>query len=89
MARMEVWFKSIYLCSNEPHLKCKGSFKDSQRKCKYYAGNVDNQTGQCKRTGGCYNELVVAIFCTGDGVKGNKKNYNMCYMFNTCYKRRC
>ena len=25
-------------------------------------------TGQCKRTGGCYNELVVAIFSTGGGV---------------------
>ena len=29
-------------------------------------------TGQCKRTGGCYNELVVAFFSTGGGVKGNK-----------------
>ena len=31
-------------------------------------------TGQCKRTGGCYNELVVAIFSTGGGVKGKKKS---------------
>ena len=30
--------------------------------------------GQCKRTGGCYNELVVAFFSTGGGVK-SKKNY--------------
>ena len=29
-------------------------------------------TGQCKRTGGCYNELVVAYFSTGGGVKGKK-----------------
>ena len=29
-------------------------------------------TGQCKRTGGCYNELVVAFFITGGGVKGKK-----------------
>ena len=29
-------------------------------------------TGQCKRTGGCYNELVVAFFSTGGGVKGKK-----------------
>ena len=29
-------------------------------------------TGQCKRTGGCYNELVVAFYSTGGGVKGNK-----------------
>ena len=29
-------------------------------------------TGQCKRTGGCYNELVVAFFSTGGGVKRKK-----------------
>ena len=29
-------------------------------------------TGQCKRTGGCYNELVVAFFSTGACVKGKK-----------------
>ena len=29
-------------------------------------------TDQCKRTGGCYNELVVAFFSTGGGVKGKK-----------------
>ena len=37
--------------------------------------NVDH-TGQCKRTGGCYNELVVAFFSTGGGVKG--KNIYTC-----------
>ena len=26
-------------------------------------------TGQCKRTSGCYNELVVAFYNTGGGVK--------------------
>ena len=31
-----------------------------------------NHTGQRKRTGGCYNELVVAFFSTGDGIKGKK-----------------
>ena len=31
-----------------------------------------DHTGQCKRTGGCYNELVVAFFSTGGGVKGKK-----------------
>ena len=31
---------------------------------------VQNHTGQCKSTGGCYNELVVAFFSTGGGVKG-------------------
>ena len=29
-------------------------------------------TDQCKRTGGCYNELVVAFSSTGSGVKGEK-----------------
>ena len=31
-----------------------------------------NHTGQCKRTGCCYNELVVAFYSTGGGVKGKK-----------------
>ena len=31
-----------------------------------------HHTGQCKRTGGCYKELVVAIFRTGAAVKGIK-----------------
>ena len=31
-----------------------------------------SHTGQCKRTGGCYNELVVAFYSTGGGVKGKK-----------------
>ena len=34
--------------------------------------NNQPHTGQCKRTGGCYNELVVAFFSTGGGVKGKK-----------------
>ena len=34
--------------------------------------STQNHTGQCKRTGGCYNELVVAFFSTGGGVKGKK-----------------
>ena len=32
----------------------------------------NNHTGKCKRTGGCYNELVVAFYSTGGGVKGEK-----------------
>ena len=35
-----------------------------------------HHTGQCKRTGGCYNELVVAFYGTGGGVKG--KNIYTC-----------
>ena len=33
---------------------------------------IYHHTGQCKRIGGCYNELVVAFFSTGGGVKGKK-----------------
>ena len=36
--------------------------------------NQHLHAGQCKSTGGCY-ELVVAIFCTGAGVKGKKHLY--------------
>ena len=36
-------------------------------------------TGQCKRTGGCYNELVVEFFSTGGCVKG-KKTYT-CWLY--------
>ena len=35
-------------------------------------GKPRDHTGQCKRTGGCYNELVVAFYSTGGGVKGKK-----------------
>ena len=35
MACMWVWLKSICSWRYELHLKCKGSFKDSQWKCKY------------------------------------------------------
>ena len=37
-------------------------------------------TGQCKRTGGCYNELVVAFLRTGDGLKGKKKSIPVDFM---------
>ena len=36
-------------------------------------------TGQCKRTGGCYKELVVAFFSTGGGVKG--KQIYACWLY--------
>ena len=39
------------------------------------------QTGQCKRTGGCYNELVVAFYSTGGGVKGKKNLYLLILLF--------
>ena len=34
-------------------------------------------TGQCKSTGGCYNELVVAYFGTGGGVKWREGKQNL------------
>ena len=39
---------------------------------RYYKRDIRVHTGQCKRTGGCYNELVVAFYSTGGGVKGKK-----------------
>ena len=41
---------------------------------------VEHHTGKCKRTGGYYNELVVAFFSTGGGVKG-KKIYT-CWLYD-------
>ena len=38
-------------------------------------------TGQCKRTGGCYNTLVVAFYSTGGGVKGKKNLYLLTLLF--------
>ena len=37
-----------------------------------YHSQSQRHTGQCKSTGGCYNELVVAFFSTGGGDKGKK-----------------
>ena len=34
--------------------------------------SIYHHTGQCKSTGGCYNELLVAFYSTGGGVKGKK-----------------
>ena len=42
---------------------------------------MDYHTGQCKRTGGCYNELVVAFLRTGDGLKGKKDLYLLTLWF--------
>ena len=38
-------------------------------------------TGQCKRTGGCYDELVVAFYSTGGGLKGKKNLYLLTLLF--------
>ena len=43
--------------------------------------NLPYHTGQCKRTGGCYNELVVVFFSTGGGVKGKKNLYLLTLLF--------
>ena len=42
---------------------------------------LQKHTGQCKRTGGCYSELVVAFFSTGGGVKGKKNLYLLTLLF--------
>ena len=42
---------------------------------------VTHHTGQCKRTGGCYNELVVEFYSTGGGVKGKKNLYLLTLLF--------
>ena len=45
-------------------------------------GHIENtHTGQCKRTGGCYNELMVAFYSTGGGVKGKKNLYLLNLLF--------
>ena len=47
-----------------------------------YKSSIEhNHTGQCKRTGGCYNELVVALYSTGGGVKGKKNLYLLTLLF--------
>ena len=38
-------------------------------------------TGQCKRTGECYKELVVAFFSSGGVVKGKKNLYLLTLLF--------
>ena len=47
----------------------------SKHSCNLLASYLSH-TGQCKRTVGCYNELVVAFFSTGGGLKG--KNIYTC-----------
>ena len=61
-------FRLEHICAI-PAMKCINNYKYMYRSVglggRYH-------TGQCKRTGGCYNELVVAFFSTGGGVKGKK-----------------
>ena len=52
--------------------------------CNCLSQNHINHTGQCKRTGGCYNELVVAFYSTGGGVKGKK--IHTCFTLLFIYK---
>ena len=40
-----------------------------------------SHSGQCKSTGGCYNELVVTFYSTGGGVKGKKNLYLLTLLF--------
>ena len=52
------------ICLNDtsPHAKI--------RELQFSSKGLHLHTGQCKRTSGCYNELVVAFYSTGGGVKG-------------------
>ena len=63
----------IYLTPNVFYLVYICVSPDSE--CMNLDLDVFYHTGQCKRTGGCYNELVVAFFSTGGGVKGKKNLY--------------
>ena len=60
-------FKDNLVISSIPNY-----FKNSETPIICYKYSKPIHTGQCKRTGGCYNELVVAFFSTGGGVKGKK-----------------
>ena len=65
---------SSYPCTNE----------FQQQRCHihtYKKKSHRHDTGQCKRTGGCCNELVVAFFSTGGGVKGKKNLYLLTLLF--------
>ena len=55
--------------------------KKKKKKNFFFFGSLPLHTGQCKRTGGCYNELVVAFFSTGGGVKGKKNLYLLTLLF--------
>ena len=51
------------------------------RSCVPFGTCKPPHTGQCKRTGGCYNELVVAFYSTGGGVKGKQNPYLLTLLF--------
>ena len=55
----------------------KKSIKGDQK----YSPMGQPHAGQCKHTGRCYNELVVAIFSTGSGAKGKKNLYLLTLSF--------
>ena len=48
---------------------------------KHLYWSLTPHTGQCKRTGRCYNELAVAFVSTGGGVKGKKYLYLLTLLF--------
>ena len=63
---------SLRICaeSHEPSLLADGISTENSGTFVIHLSQY--HTGQCKRIGGCYNELVVAFFSTGGGVKGKK-----------------
>ena len=61
-----------YIHKNSSPFLASGSTHHLKEKTTLCMMGKFSHTGQCKRTGGCYNELVVAFFSTGGGVKGKK-----------------
>ena len=62
------------------------TLRQTKNKCVFQVSvsnslDPDQHTGQCKRTGGCYNKLVVAFYSTGGGVKGKKNLYLLTLLF--------
>ena len=72
-----------YLCFNVKNLKAVKNIMAPIIKNKTGPQRTRHRlhTGQCKRTGGCYNELVVAFFSTGGGVKGKRNLYLLTLLF--------
>ena len=72
---MGMWFKLICSLRYEPHVKCKGSFKDSQWKCKYFTVACSLVTGVsilelC---------LIIAIKHITDIYEGEPFNFEMVF----------
>ena len=68
-SRYKTFYTQLYVLYTVEISRC------AQLESTIFKRTVLLHTGQCKRTGGCHNELVVAIFRTVAGVKGKKNIY--------------